>query len=159
PGIIARTSVQIETRRVERRVGDAEAEILEESGLLQVESDLDGLAAGVEGDVTLYTPIQKLSRLALGSRRVVQQVRTSVIEELVLAHIRIEGPQHLRTEGVLVARSDAPGEHALPLVLCQLVEAIWNFQRVARAEQIQVERIPAVGLIIQPVEQRLIVAD
>ena len=58
-----------------------------------------------------------------------------------------------------IAGSEAPGQHALVLILAQLVVGIGNLDPVARREQVQVEYVFAVGLIIEAVEDGLVVAD
>src|ERR1035437_1290156 len=64
----------------------------------------------------------------------------------------------MSVEGVLEAGSQAPGHHALMLILAQSVVGIGNLDPVARREQIQVEYILPVGLIVKAVEDGLAVA-
>ena len=84
--------------------------------------------------------------------------RLRVVVELILANIRIDGQQHVRIEGVLIAGSDAPGEHALALILRQLVVVVGNLNPVSRGEQVEVKDVFAVGLIVEAIENGLVVA-
>src|SRR5580700_9790867 len=65
----------------------------------------------------------------------------------------------MRVDCVLIARRDIPRQYALALVLRQLVQVVGNFDPVARGEQIQMKRVLAGGLIIEPIEVGLIVSD
>src|SRR3979490_1608641 len=59
---------------------------------------------------------------------------------------------------MLVSRGEAPGEHALLLILAQLVVAVWRLQPIARRKQVEVEDILTGGLIIKAVEDRFIIS-
>src|SRR5579863_1179535 len=62
---------------------------------------------------------------------------------------------------MLVARRNVPGEDSLPLILARggLVEIVRDLDPVPGRKEIQVKHILGGGLKIDPVEQRLIVAD
>src|ERR1019366_8826167 len=85
-------------------------------------------------------------------------IAAGIVIELVLADVRIDGQQGMRVEGVLETGSQAPGQHALVLILAERVVGIGNLDPVARGEQIQVEYVLPVGLIIEAVENGLAVA-
>ena len=54
--------------------------------------------------------------------------------------------------------SDIPGEHALVLILRQLVVAVGDLEPVARGEEVQVEGVLPVGLVVEAVEDAFVVA-
>src|ERR1035437_63732 len=150
---------RIDTRRVERGIGDAESEIFEQARLLQIDAVLDVVMPDGGGYVGLHAPVQKLALLVLGGRLIGQRVATAVVVELILADVRIDGQQGVRIDGVLVAGRDVPGKHALALVLRELVQIVGNLNPVSRREQVQVNDVPAGGLIIEAVENGLILSD
>ena len=110
------------------------------------------------GNVGLHAPVQKLAVLRLGGRLIVKWIGAAVVVELVFAEVRVDGQQGVRIEGVLIARRNAPGEHTLPLILGELVVAVGNLNGVAGGEEVQMENVDAVGLVVEAVEQRLVVA-
>jgi hypothetical protein len=59
----------------------------------------------------------------------------------------------------VISWRDAPGEHPLALVLCELlVVVIWNLNPVPRGEQVQVKRVLPGGLIVEMVEDCLVIS-
>src|SRR5690242_6613742 len=96
--------------------------------------------------------------LALRRRRVCQRITARIVIELVLADIRIHRQQRMRIKRVLVAGSDVPRQHALALILSQLIVIVRNLDPVARREEVQMNRVHLVGLKIEAIEYRLIVA-
>ncbi len=110
-------------------------------------------------NIDLDAPIQELSVLALRSRLVVERIAAGVVIQLIFPDVRINRQQRAGIEGVLIAGSDAPREHALPLILAQLVKAIRDLEPVPRRKQVQVEDILAAWLEVEAVEKGLIVAD
>src|ERR1019366_8396853 len=99
--------------RVERGVGNAETEILQQPGLLHVDADLQILRAGCEGKIALDAPVEELTRLPLRRGTVGEGIAAGVVIELVFADVRIDGQQGMSVEGVLEAGGEAPGQHAL----------------------------------------------
>src|ERR1043166_6177440 len=62
-------------------------------------------------------------------------------------------------EGVLVARGDVPAQHALLLVLGQLIEAVRHLEPIPRGEQIEMEDVFGTGLPVEAVKDRFIISD
>jgi hypothetical protein len=148
----------IDTGRVESRVGNTEAEILQQAGLLQVDAIFQILTAECRGDVRFHAPIEKLPVLALGGGEIVERVGAGIVVQLIFTHVWIHGQQGACIDGVLITGSDAPAQHALALVLRQLVIIVGDLEPVAGREEIQVEHVLAVGLVIHTVEDGLAVA-
>ena len=59
---------------------------------------------------------------------------------------------------MLIAWCNAPGEHALALILQQLIVRIWNLKPVSRREEVQMKDVFAAGLVIKMIEDGLIVS-
>src|SRR5471032_2445438 len=114
--------------------------------------------AGSDGQIASNAPVQQLPRLGLRGRSVAEGIAAGVVIDLVLADVRIDGQQRMGTEGVLEAGGDVPGEHALVLILPQLIIAVGDLEPVARGEEVQVERVAAVGLIVEAIEDAFVVA-
>src|ERR1022692_4819204 len=59
---------------------------------------------------------------------------------------------------MLISRRDTPAQHALALILANLVIVIRNLKPVSRREQIQVQDVLAAGLEVHSVKEALAVA-
>ena len=103
----------------------------------------------VVGDVGLHAPIQQLPVLALRGGRIGEGIAAGVVVHLIFSDIRIHRQQRVGVERVLVPGRNTPGEHALMLILGQLVVVVGYLKPVPRSEQIQVEDILAIGLIVE----------
>ena len=86
------------------------------------------------GDVRLDAPVQELPVLALRGRRIGERIAAGVVVDLIFPDVRIDRQQRVGTERVLVARRDTPGEHALMLILGQLIVIVGNLKPVPRRE-------------------------
>lgn len=94
-----------------------------------------------------------------GHRRVVERIAARIIVELIAPHERIDGQQRVRIEGVLVAGREAPTQHALSLVLSELIVAVRHLKPVPRPEQVEMQNVLGAGLPIDAVEDAAVVAD
>ena len=142
------TGLPFASRQGELNVGSVtpKREILQQPRLLQIGSDLQVVPAGVDGNIGLRAPVQQLPGLVLGGRRIGERIAAAVVEKFVLANVWIDRQQDVRVEGVLVARSDTPGEHAMPLILRQLVVVVGDLDPIARGEEIEMEDVVAARL-------------
>ena len=108
--------------------------------------------------IRLDTPVQKLTALALGGGGVIKRVPATVVGELILTDVGIDGEERVGIDGVLVRRGDAPGQHPLTLVLSQLIIRVGDLDPVPGGKKIEVEGVFAVGLEVEAIEDGLIVA-
>src|SRR2546427_11702781 len=60
---------------------------------------------------------------------------------------------------MLVAGSDAPGDHFLPLILPELIQTVRNLEPVSRCEQVQVNNVVRRELVINSIEKTFAIAD
>src|SRR5579884_318872 len=97
--------------------------------------------------------------LSHGGRRVIEWIAAWIIVHAILPHKRINGQQRARGERVLITERIALRPGLLALILRELIVRVRNLEPVACAEQIQMKRILAAGLIIDAVENRLAVSD
>ena len=132
--------------------------LLGEARLLEIDADFQIVAAVDHREVAAHAPVEKLPRLALGGGRVLKRVAAAVERELVFADVRIQGEERVRAEYALVAGRDAPGHDALALVLAELIVGIGDLNPVARGEQVEMNRVAAVRLEVDAVEDGLVVA-
>ena len=60
---------------------------------------------------------------------------------------------------MLIAGCEVEGGSLLPLVLTQLIVGVGDLEPIARSEDIEMESIPAIGLVVKPVENSSVVSD
>ena len=134
---------------VKARVGDAQVEALPQAALHGLRADLDIVPACDVAEVRLQAVIGERAALGDGGRRVGEGVAAGVIGYPVAPHPGVDGGQRAGAERVLVARRHVEGQHALPLVLRQLVVGIGNLEPVAGQQQVDVQ-----GVARSPVAHR-----
>src|SRR4029077_3298664 len=103
-------------------------------------------------------PVQQLPGEALRCRCIRERITAGIVVDLVLSDVRIDRQQSPRTEGVLIAGGDIPGQDSLMLVLGQLIVVVGYLKPVSRSEQVEMEDIVAVGLIVKAVKNGFVVA-
>ena len=79
--------------------------------------------------------------------------------DAILTDVGIDGQQCMRVERMLVSRRYIEGHCFLPLVLAELIQRIRYLEPIPREEYIHVDRIRLVGLKVETVEERTIIAD
>ena len=152
-------AISIQTDRVERRVRHTQAELLAQSGLHELCTDLHVVCPMYIGNVRAHTPIGQTPRLLGTYRRVLKPIIARIVADLILPEEWIDGQQNFRRKGVLVARSDIVTDNFLALVLPKLVICIGGLEPIARMEQIEMQRVSIVRMKIEPVKDSVVVPD
>src|SRR5437867_7075612 len=91
--------------------------------------------------VRLKTEIREVPSLRDRQRRVIADVRTWIIVDIVPAEERIDRQQSMRAERVLVAWCNVECHHLLPLILSRLIECVRNLEPIARRVKIHMKNI------------------
>src|ERR1044072_5159394 len=85
-----RLAILIQAGRVEFGIGNAEAEVLAQPCLLQVNPEFPLVPAGAESHVALDSAIEEMPLLILGGGSVVERISAGIVIGLILSDVRID---------------------------------------------------------------------
>src|SRR5207237_6820019 len=135
--------IVIYTRRVESGIGNSKLKVFEQPCLLQIDPVLYVMPPSRRRNVGLYPPIQKLPLLTLRGGSVVEQIAAGIITHLILADVWINRQKRVRAERMLITGRNVPSQHALVLVLRQLVVIVRYLKPASGCEQVEMENVLA----------------
>ena len=93
------------------------------------------------------------------NRRIGERIAAGVVIQLVASSEGVHSQKGAGAKRMLIAGSDVPGEHALALILRQLIVAVGHLKPVPRDEQIDVISVLGPRLPVKAIENRSVVSN